>query len=120
MTLEYSSFSIRTRITWDIGPGLEVDEEELEEEEAELEVELAVVLDDDCSEDVEDVCGVEEDLEVEGLEFWVVELVEAVEVPDPLGDARTYAALSRSRATTKAIAATCALLAPDLFKKAPP
>jgi hypothetical protein len=80
-----------------------------------------VVLEEDCSEEVVDeALLVEEVPEAERDEAWVVELGEAVEVVVLCGEVRTYAAPNKTRATTKTAAATCALLAPLLFKKVPP
>ena len=51
----------------------------------------------------------------------VVELEpEVVEEVAARGEVTTYAAPSKTKATTKAVAATCVLLAPVLFKSAAP
>jgi hypothetical protein len=89
--------------------------------DVEVELELAVLIEEDDSEDdADDALVVEEAVEVEG-EACVVELAEVVEVVVVrCGEVTTYAAPSKTRAATKAAAATCALLAPVLFKSGRP
>jgi hypothetical protein len=85
-------------------------------------LELVVVTEEDCSDEVDDgAIVIEEVAEDEGGEAWVVDVLgEDVEVAVFCGEVRTYAAPSKTMATTKAAAATRAPLAPGLFKEGPP
>ena len=89
--------------------------------DVEVELELVAVLEEDRSEDVADEAFVVEEVaEEEGDEACVVvELAEVVEEVVRCGEVTTYAAPSKTRAATKAVAATCVLLAPVLFKSHP-
>jgi len=101
-------------MTCDMGPE---DEDEETELELDTELELVVVADEDCTEEVaSEVFVVVEVSEVGSCELWLA----AVDVAVLCGEVMTYAAPSKTRATTKAAAATCALLAPALFKETPP